>query len=110
MAERGGLIVRVLPFFAYLALIATLGLAGYAILGSGTSALTSLAYGPYAQTIFVASILFPLFALAGLLAAFRTSNANAFVRTYVGLTSLGLLLVAGYLSSIGWIGVRTWMM
>jgi hypothetical protein len=110
LGERGGLTMRLLPFLAYAALLITLGLVGYAVLGSGTSVLTNLAYGPYSQTVFVASILFPLVSLLGFVAAFRTSNANAFVRLYIGLTCLALLAVAGYLGSIGWIGVKTWAM
>lgn len=110
LSERGGLIMRLLPLFAFLSFVAMMGLVAYAVLGSGTSAWTNLAYGPYSITIFVTSILFPLFALLGLLAAWRGTNANGFVRLFLGLTSLAMLVVAGYLASIGWVGVQTWAM
>ncbi|MBI1211696.1 MAG: serine hydrolase [Alphaproteobacteria bacterium] len=110
LAERGGLIMRLLPLLSFLSFVTMMGLVAYAVLGSGTSAWTNLAYGPYSQTIFVASILFPLLALGGFVAAWRGSSANWFVRSYLGLTSLALLAVAAYLASIGWVGVETWAM
>src|SRR6185436_5456262 len=65
LSDRGGLVMRELPLFAYLSFLTMLGLVGYAVLGSGTSAWTLLEYGAYSQTIFAASIAFPVFAALG---------------------------------------------
>jgi CubicO group peptidase (beta-lactamase class C family) len=110
LSERGGLIMRLLPLLAFLSFATMMGLVAYAVLGSGTSAWTNLAYGAYSQTIFVASVLFPLFALLGVVAAWRGTNANGFVRLLLGITSLAMLAGASYLASIGWVGVQTWAM
>ena len=110
LAERGGLVLRLLPILSFLSFATMIGLVGYAVLGSGTSAWTNLAYGVYSQMIFVASILFPVLAFLGLIAVWRGTNASGFVRLYLGLTSLALLVVAAYLASIGWVGVQTWAM
>jgi hypothetical protein len=66
--------------------------------------------GPYSVTILVCSILFPLFALAGVVLGVRGSRAPHFIQAYVTLTSLALLVAAGYFASIGWFAMRTWEM
>lgn len=110
LSDRGGLVMRELPFLAYLSFLTMMGMLGYAVLGSGTSVWTLLEYGTYSQIIFAASIAFPVFAALGLLAAVRSSGAGTFVRIHLGLTSLALLALAAYLASIGWVGAQTWAM
>lgn len=111
LRDRGGLLLRLLPILAMVALGLTFVLPLLVIAGAGPTTLNRLAaIGPYSLTIFVSSILFPLLALSGLLGAFRQAAAPLLVRTYVGLASVALLGVATYVASIGWFAVRTWAM
>lgn len=111
LAERGGLLMRIAPLASTVALGVTLALPLMAISGSGTSAVHQLAdIGPYSLAIFLCSILFPLFALAALVLAIRSSGARTIVRGYVAVNAIGLLVAAGYLASIGWFAMRTWTM
>jgi len=107
----GGWLVRFAPLLSLVALAVTFVLPLMAIMSSGTSAFRSLSdIGPYSLAIFVASILFPLFAALGLWLSLSRSDAGAFVRLYAGLASAALLAFAVYAAAIGWVGARTWTM
>ena len=66
--------------------------------------------GPYSVAIFVASILFPLFALAGLVLTLRAGTVRTIVRGCMAVTWVALLAMAVYTTSIGWLGLQTWTM
>ncbi len=111
LAARGGILMRLLPLAAVAALVVTMVLPFLAVSDSGATAVRQLAeVGPYSLAILTASILLPLFALAGLVLAIRNAHAPVFVRGYAGLSSFALVLASGYLASIGWFAVRTWTM
>jgi CubicO group peptidase (beta-lactamase class C family) len=108
---RGGLVMRIMPLAAVasLAVMAALPILAYA--DSGASAVRQLAeVGPYSLLILACSILLPLFALAGVVLGLRGRKAPVFIRAYVTLTSLGLLVASGYFAAIGWFAMRTWTM
>jgi len=111
LAARGGFTMRLLPLLSTgaLAVMAALPIMAYS--DAGASAVHRLAdIGPYSLTIMVASVLFPLLALAGLGLGLRNGEARAIVRGYVVATSLALLVLSGYFASIGWFAMRTWEM
>ncbi|MEQ1753228.1 MAG: serine hydrolase domain-containing protein [Micropepsaceae bacterium] len=111
LTERGGALVRFLPVLSVIALVITFAMPFvYLASGSIPSALLLASPGPYSYTIFGASLLFPLFALLGLVRAWSAGDANLFVRLHAGLTSLALLVFAAYAASIGWVGAQTWAM
>lgn len=111
LAERGGLLVRILPLLAIGALLTTFALPlGY--LGSGAipDAAPLLTPGAYSYAIFVFSIAFPLLGAWGLWRGITTPEAGVLVRSYVVLTSLAILSFSTYCAAIGWVGARTWLM
>ncbi|HEY0105530.1 MAG TPA: serine hydrolase domain-containing protein, partial [Rhizomicrobium sp.] len=111
LAGRGGLFLRLLPLLSLTAMAVTFTLPILAYADSGATAVRQLAQvGWYSLAVMAASILFPLFALAGLVLSIRRSDAPAFIRVYAGLASLGLSAAALYAASIGWFAVRTWTM
>jgi hypothetical protein len=111
LADRGGALVRFLPLLSVLALLVTFALPfGYLASGAIPAALQLAQPGPYAYTIFVSSILFPLFAAFGLLRALTASHVGVVVRLYATLTSIAILAFSAYAASIGWVGAQTWTM
>jgi CubicO group peptidase (beta-lactamase class C family) len=115
LAVRGrlasGIWMRLAPLASVAALAIMVVLPLVAFTGSGTSAVHQLSdIGPTSLTILLCSILFPLFALGGLILALRNDSARTFIRAYVAVTSLALLVVSGYFASIGWFAMRTWTM
>jgi CubicO group peptidase (beta-lactamase class C family) len=111
LAARGGLLMRLLPLAATVAMGVMFALPIMAYSDAGASAVHQLAdIGWYSLTILACSILFPLFALAGLFLAVRNAAAPLLIRAYVGLSSLGLTAAAGYAATIGWFALRTWTM
>lgn len=106
---RGGVMLRLWPIAGMAAMLATFGLTMMALVTSGSQAVHRLSdVGPYALTIMICSLLFPIFGALGLMSSVRKSEARRFVRINAGLVSIALLVVAGYAFSIGWIGMRTW--
>lgn len=110
LQAKGGWTVRIMPLLAFASLCATfilplIGISG----GIGTMAMLATP-SLLSLPIFLCSVAFPLLAAAGLWHALRNQYASRLVRWHAGLTSAGILLVAGYALSIGWIGVRTWTM
>jgi len=97
--------VRVWPLLAALALVTWVGVVilkledAIAVLGNAT---------PWAWTMFVASLLFPLCALIGLLQARGAREINRFVRWHALFASAVFLIVAAYLTWFGVVGWRTW--
>jgi len=65
---------------------------------------------PWSVTVFVASWLFPLAALAGLYASLRVRRGpgRRFAHRFALVASIALLLWACYWWAYGWIGLRTW--
>jgi len=111
LANRGGLLMRLLPLAAIVALAVMFALPFVAFTGSGTTAVRQLAEPSLTSiTILACSLLYPLLALIGLTLAVRRRLAGTFVRIYCGATSIGLLAVAGYAAAIGWLALRTWTM
>jgi len=111
LADRGGVLVRVLPLLAIGALLTTFALP-FSYLGSGAipDALALATPGPYSYAIFAFSIAFPIFGALGLWRGVVTSDANMFIRGYAVLTSLAVLLFSAYCTAIGWVGAQTWTM
>jgi CubicO group peptidase (beta-lactamase class C family) len=110
LSTRGGLAMRLMPLasFATMAAMAIMPLLAFT---GGTSAVHQLAdIGPYSLTILGCSILFPLFALAGVVLGVRGGKAPHFIQAYVTITSFALLVAAGYFAAIGWFAMRTWQM
>ena len=111
LADRGGVLVRLLPIGALVALLATFVLPLLVVVSGSTTAMRQLAEpGIYSIAILLCSVLFPLLAVLGLWRSLRATGANAFVRLYAGLTTLGILAFAVYAASIGWVGAATWTM
>ncbi len=107
----GGIVMRIAPLLSvvFLGIMVALPLMAYS--DAGASAVHQLAdIGWYSLTILISSVLFPLFALTGLVLALRNAEAHAIVRGYVIASSLGLLTFAAYFASIGWFAMRTWEM
>ncbi|MEO7324674.1 MAG: hypothetical protein ABIW82_07590 [Dokdonella sp.] len=101
--------LRLWPIAGVAAMVATFALPLMALMASGMQAVHRLSdVGPYAITIMLGSLLFPIFAALGLASSLRASGAGRFVRINAALVSIALLAVAGYALSIGWIGMRTW--
>jgi hypothetical protein len=111
LADRGGVLVRVLPLLAIGALLTTFALP-FAYLGSGAipDALALATPGAYSYAIFAFSLAFPLLGALGFWRGIVTSDANLFIRSYAVLTSLAVLLFSVYCAAIGWVGAQTWTM
>jgi CubicO group peptidase (beta-lactamase class C family) len=111
LSDRGGLMMRLAPLAATVALGITLALPLMVLTSASEGAVRWLAeIGPYSVTILVCSLLFPIFALAGLVLAVRNTGARMIVRGYVGIACIGLLAVSIYLASVGWIPMQSWTM
>jgi hypothetical protein len=100
--QRG---VRVWPLLAVLSLVVWVGVVivniddAINVLGRPT---------PWAWTMFVTSLLFPLCAVVGVLAARGAKEANRFVRWHALLASAIFVVAALYLTWFGILGWRTW--
>ncbi|MCP2007275.1 serine hydrolase domain-containing protein [Duganella violaceipulchra] len=110
LQAKGGWKVRVMPLLAFGSLCGTfilplIGISG----GIGTMAMLA-APSLLSLPILLCSVTFPLLAAAGVWHAVRTRHASRLVRWHAGLTSAGILVIAAYAWSIGWIGMRTWTM
>lgn len=111
LADRGGLLFRLLPLAAIAALAVTLALPLLAYSGSGGTSVQQLAgIGSYSLLILACSVLYPLLALTGMVTTMRKRAAPRLIRAYVGLTSLGLISIAAYAVTIGWLPLRTWVL
>jgi hypothetical protein len=109
--RRLGLRVLALPVLSFITLVMTFGLAIMQIAGSGTSSIAMIASPtPYAIAILLCSVLFPVFAIAGLWMSIRTRRVNGVVQIYLVAFSAALIVASVYAASIGWIGVRIWTM
>ena len=107
----GTWVLRLMPILSVLAFGVTFALPILAYADSGATAVHALAtVGWYSLLILVCSVLYPLFAVAGVFLSVRDRAAPAFVRAYVGATSLALTVAAIYAASIGWFAVRVWEM
>jgi CubicO group peptidase (beta-lactamase class C family) len=111
LAHGGGALIRFLPLLAFTALGICFALP-FAIFMSGDVVATRALATPgmVSITVFVCSLLYPLLSGFGLWRAIRGKGTGIFVRAYVGFTSSALLVYSAYAASIGWVGVRTWMM
>lgn len=110
LQARGGWKVRLMPLLAFGSLCATFILPLIGI-GGGIGALAMLAApSVLSLPILLCSVAFPPLAAAGLWHALMSRHASPLVRWHAALTSAGILAVAGYALSIGWIGLRTWTM
>ena len=106
-----GFKVLVLPVLSFLALVATFGMAIIQITGSGTSAIAMIASPtPYAITILICSILFPILAVWGLWASLRAGRLYRVSQICMIAFSAALVVASIYAASIGWVGVRIWTM
>ncbi|MBI1328695.1 MAG: serine hydrolase [Alphaproteobacteria bacterium] len=111
LAMRGGAAMRFLPVLGVAAFALTFLLPVMAISTPGMQAVHKLAdAGPYALTIFLCSLAYPVLALAGLVLAWRNSNASTFARIHATIAAAGLLIAAGYAASIGWLPAMIWNM
>jgi CubicO group peptidase (beta-lactamase class C family) len=105
----GGLLLRELPLLASVALAVNLALPVRAYTSSGTSAVHQLAdIGLYSLAILATNLLFPALAAIALFRAIQMRQVPGYVRTYVTVSSLGLLSIAVYFAVIGWFPLRTW--
>jgi len=110
LQAKGGWKVRLMPLLAFGSLCATFALPLIGMAG-GIGALAMLAApSVLSLPILLCSVAFPLLAAAGLWYALTTKHASQLVRWHAGLTSIGILAIAGYALSIGWVGLRTWAM
>lgn len=111
LADRGGVLVRILPLLAIGAMLTTFALP-FSYLGTGAipDALALVTPGAYSYAIFAFSVAFPLLGALGLWRGVVTGDANLFIRGYAVLTSLAVLLFSLYCATIGWIGAQTWAM
>ena len=109
LANRGGLIMRLMPLSEATFFALTLALP-LTTLSGPTSAHEVADISPLSLTVLIASVLLPLSAVAGVVLALRNGSASTAIRTYVGLTSAAFLVVSCYLAFIGWFAVRTWAM
>jgi len=97
--------VRVWPLFATLAVVAFVGVVAInmenaiEVLGHPTA---------WAWTITIATVVFPLSALIGLLAAWRAREINLVTRWQALSASAIFVVVALYLTWFGMVGWRTW--
>jgi len=66
--------------------------------------------GPYSLLILTCSVLYPSLALAGMVLTIRNQAAPRLVRAYVGVSSLGVVIIAAYAGAIGWLPLRTWVL
>ena len=111
LADKGGLLYRLLPLVAIAALLVTLVLPLLAVSGSGSTSVEQLAsIGPYSLLIMACSVLYPVLGLTGLVLTVRNQDASRLMRTYVGLASLGLVSAAVCAAAIGWLPLRTWVL
>jgi hypothetical protein len=111
LANRGGLYFRLLPLLAIFALTVTLALPLLAYSESGAISFQQLAsVGPYSLLILTCSVLYPSLALAGMVLTIRNQAAPRLVRAYVGVSSLGVVIIAAYAGAIGWLPLRTWVL
>jgi CubicO group peptidase (beta-lactamase class C family) len=107
---KGGWRVRLMPLLAFGCLCATFMLPLVGISG-GIGTLAMLAVPSLLSLpILLCSVAFPLLAVVGLWYALTIKRASRMVRWHAGLTSAGILVIATYAWSIGWIGLRTWTM
>ncbi|OEZ55844.1 serine hydrolase [Duganella sp. HH105] len=110
LQAKGGWKVRLMPLLAFASLCATFALPLIGIAG-GVGTLGMLAApSVLSLPILLCSVAFPLLAAAGVWYALTNKRASRLVRWHAGLTSAGILAIAGYALSIGWIGLRTWTM
>jgi hypothetical protein len=96
--------VRVVPLFA------TLCLAAIPFFFSRLSGSNFGTLNPWTLGIFLATLLFPILSLLGLLLArgVPREEIHKGVRIHSLLVSLACCLLAAYLASWGWVGVRPW--
>jgi CubicO group peptidase (beta-lactamase class C family) len=109
VSDRGGTLVRLLPFSGIVLLLMTFALPAVAstMLGmAGTQMLRT--HSPLSIAILICSLVFPVLGLLGLWRAVTASEAGFFVRTHGALMSALLLVAAAYMGSLGWLGVTTW--
>lgn len=110
LQAKGGWKVRLMPLLAFGGMCATFALPLIGIAG-GVGTLGMLAApSVLSLPILLCSVAFPLLAAAGLWCALTHQRASRLVRWHAGLTSAGILVIASYALSIGWIGLRTWTM
>ncbi len=109
LAERGGLGYRLLPLagVAALAVTVVLPLLAYSDAG-GTSVQKLASINPYSLLILICSLLYPLLACTGLVLTVRKHGVPRLIRSYVAISSLGLLSIAVCLAALGWLPLRTW--
>jgi CubicO group peptidase (beta-lactamase class C family) len=97
--------VRVWPLLATLSLVAWV----VVVVLNMENAITVLGRPtPWAWTMTIASVLFPLFAVIGLLSARGAIEVNRFVRWQVIFASTVFLIVSAYLAWFGVVGWRSW--
>ena len=110
LAAKGGWPIRLFPLLALASCLTALALPLMA-LESGIDMVAKLAApGALSLTIFSSSALFPALAAGGLWQAWRNREAGRLLRWHAGLTSSAMLVVALYAISIGWVGLRVWLM
>jgi CubicO group peptidase (beta-lactamase class C family) len=97
--------VRVWPLLATLSLVAWVAV----VVLNMENAITVLGRPtPWAWTMTIVSVLFPLFAVIGLLSARGAIEVNRFVRWQVIFGSTVFLIVSAYLAWFGVVGWRSW--
>lgn len=97
--------VRVWPLLATLSVVVWVG----AVMLNMENAIAALGNAtPWAWTLFVTSLLFPLCAVLGLLNARGAAGVNRFVRWHAFFASAVFVIVAVYLTWFGVVGWRTW--
>ena len=103
MKDVRHLSVRIVPLLAVLTSFAIVLLFGVVLDGTGEKS-------PRAIALFVATVLFPLLSVAGLLLAIRApkEEISRFVRMHSLLVSVGCCVFAAFLVSWGLVGLRVW--
>lgn len=107
LGERGGVMLRLLP---WLAMVSTIVVAGIVVIGLSAAGLDQLGRpSPIGWALYGATLAVPVLgALATLRAFMGAPDANLFARGMAWLASIATLTFAGYLYTFGWIGMKIW--
>lgn len=107
LAERGGVMLRLLPWAAMVSSIAVAGIVVVGLSGAGLDQLgkpSALGWALYGATLAV-----PAFGILAIIrAAMGAPDANIFARGMAWLNGVASLTFAGYLYAYGWIGMKIW--
>ncbi|MBI1211107.1 MAG: serine hydrolase [Alphaproteobacteria bacterium] len=110
LAERGGVLVRLLPTLALVAPAALLGLLVMVLSDNTSGSITTLGTPSImAQSLMYLSYSIPVLGGLALLSALIATNAPRWVRGFAILSAVLAFGVTAFLWPYGWIGLQTWV-